>query len=144
MGTTRVVQAGLVQTKPLHRSASHDVLLNDFLDIVHPHKTVPDGIGIDDERGAVFALVQTAGLVRPHPPRQATFGQCGLERGPQIAGATFGTAATRVSGRSTITANKDMAFILWHVDLVAPAKRPGKSACRQRVGAAAVTTRFRL
>src|SRR5262245_19572827 len=53
--------------EPLDRLASHEVLLDDLLDVSGRDVLVPDGLGIDDDRHSVLALVQASRLVGPHP-----------------------------------------------------------------------------
>ena len=40
-----------------------EVFGDDFLDVASMNVAVPDGFGIDDDDGAVFTLVETAGFV---------------------------------------------------------------------------------
>jgi len=39
------------------------MLIDDLVHVLHLYEAVPYGLGIDDDHGAVLALVETAGLV---------------------------------------------------------------------------------
>lgn len=56
----RRVEAGVGQHQAADGLAADDVRFDDFVDVGLGDVTVPHGIGIDDEVGAVFALVETA------------------------------------------------------------------------------------
>jgi len=65
------IDARIGQTQPLHRPAIHQVLLHNLCGIFRLHMPIPDGLGIDDHRGPVLALVQASGLVDAHGISQA-------------------------------------------------------------------------
>src|SRR5262245_28408554 len=50
----------------LHRLAADDVALDDLVDVRDGDVAVPGSLGVDDDRDAVRALVEAAGLVRAH------------------------------------------------------------------------------
>ena len=43
--------------------SSHDVGVDDLIHVIERDSPVPDGFGIDDQVGAVLALVEASGLV---------------------------------------------------------------------------------
>jgi hypothetical protein len=57
------VDAGVGKAEALDRTAMEEVLLDDLFGVVGIGETVPDAFGIDDQDGAVFALVEAAGFV---------------------------------------------------------------------------------
>jgi hypothetical protein len=57
------VDAFVGQTKPLHRAAAYEVLVDDLGGVFRPDVAVPDGLRVDDNSGAMLALIQAAGLV---------------------------------------------------------------------------------
>ena len=71
------VEARVGDPQPLHRPATHQVLVDDLRGIFRLHIAIPDGFGIDDDRGPVLALVKAAGLVDAHRAAQpASFVSC--------------------------------------------------------------------
>jgi len=69
------VQAGICQSKPFYRLAANDVGFDDLFDICLGDVPVPDCVGVNDEVGAMFALVEAAGLIGTYFPFQSALGQ---------------------------------------------------------------------
>lgn len=69
------VQAGVGQHETFNRFAAEDVRVDDFVNIGLGDMSVPNGIGVDDEVGAVLALIETSGLVSAHFAFEATLRQ---------------------------------------------------------------------
>jgi hypothetical protein len=57
------VDAGVGQTKPVNGTAIHQVLLDDLGGISGGDVAVPDSFGIDDDGGAMLALIEAPGFV---------------------------------------------------------------------------------
>ena len=57
------VDAGVGKAEALDGTAVEEVLLDDLFGVVGIGETVPDGFGIDDEDGAVLALIEATGFV---------------------------------------------------------------------------------
>ena len=57
------VEAGIGNTEAFYWEASEDVGVDDFVDVGFGDVSVPDGVGIDDDVGAVLALIKASGLV---------------------------------------------------------------------------------
>jgi len=72
--TGRRVQAGICQAEALYRLATYDMRIDDFVDVSLGDVAVPDGVRVDHEVGAVFALVETAGLVGAYFSFESAFG----------------------------------------------------------------------
>ena len=58
------VEAGVGKAQALDGTVVEEVFGDDLLDVTGVDVTVPDGLGIDHDDGAVLTLVETAGLVR--------------------------------------------------------------------------------
>ena len=63
MGAVLGVDAGVGKAESLDGTVMEEVFGDDFLDVASMNVAVPDGFGIDDDDGAVFTLVETAGFV---------------------------------------------------------------------------------
>ena len=59
------VEAGSWKPKALDGTAVQQMFGDDLIDILELDKAVPDSLGIDDDHGAMLALVEAAGLVGP-------------------------------------------------------------------------------
>lgn len=66
MGAAFHVQALVRDAQPLHRTACNQVFSYDLVGIFGLNAAVPDGVGIDDDRGPVLALVETPGFIDAH------------------------------------------------------------------------------
>ena len=67
------VQAIVGQHQALDRFTADDVGVDDFIDVGLDKVSIPNGIGIDNEVWAVFALIETARLVDPYFAFEAPF-----------------------------------------------------------------------
>lgn len=67
----RSVQAGIRQHQPLNWLSTHNMGLDNLIDIVQRDPAVPDGFRIDDNVWPMLALIETARLVRPYFPFQS-------------------------------------------------------------------------
>jgi hypothetical protein len=63
VGTVIGIETRGGQSQAIYRTAVDQVFRHDFVDVGDFDEAVPDGFGIDDYDGAMFALVQAAGLV---------------------------------------------------------------------------------
>jgi hypothetical protein len=63
VGAALGVQAGFGEREALHGPAVEEMLVDDLVDVFGVNEAVPDGVGIDDDNGAVLALVEAAELV---------------------------------------------------------------------------------
>ena len=98
------------EQEPLNRPAADDVLLHDFVDVSFGDVGVPDVVRIDHDVRALLALIEAAGLVCAHPPRQAVLGERLLEGLVQGAATVGIAAAARMSGRPLVGAHEEMPF----------------------------------
>ena len=71
----RRVEAGVCQAEALDRVAAEDVGLNNLVDVCVGDVPIPDCVRVDHNVGAMFALIQTPGLVGAHFSFQSAFGK---------------------------------------------------------------------
>jgi hypothetical protein len=86
------VEAGSRQAKPLHGAAMEKVLFDNLVHIFQLDEAVPDRFGIDDDHGAMLALVEAAGLVGANQMLEAGVLYSVLEGGFELFSA-LGQAA---------------------------------------------------
>jgi hypothetical protein len=89
--------------------------VNDFVDVSLGDVSVPNGLGIDNEVRAVFALIETARLVGAHFAFEAAFREFLFEKFLQFRLATGIATSARISRRALVAAYEDMFFKLGHV-----------------------------
>ena len=94
--TLRRVETAVGQQQAGDGLVADDVLFDDLLDVLGPHRLVPDLLGIDHDRGAVLALVEALGLVGPHCSLEASGGERCLERNRDRRGVLRAAAPPRV------------------------------------------------
>jgi hypothetical protein len=63
VGTVLGVEAGVRETEALDGTVVDEVLGDDLIDVASMNVAVPDGLGIDDDYWAVFALVEASGFI---------------------------------------------------------------------------------
>jgi hypothetical protein len=63
VGAVLSIEAGVRKAKALDGTVVEEVFGDDLLDVTSVDVAVPDGLRIDDDNRAVFALVETAGLI---------------------------------------------------------------------------------
>ena len=110
MGTALGVDALIGEAQALDGAAADEVFAHDLLGILWLDVAVPDGLGIDDDSGAVLALVEAAGLVDAHSAGEVC-GLRGLLQGHMdIASASGCARGARRTVRALIGTDKDMMF----------------------------------
>ena len=62
----RRVQAFISQPQSLHRPPAHNMRLDNLIHVGQRHAAIPHRFRIDNEVWAMLALVETAGVIRPH------------------------------------------------------------------------------
>lgn len=67
------VEAGVGDAETFDGAAGDEVLGDDFVGVFRFDPAIPDGIGVDDDCGAVLALVEAAGFVDADAASQAGF-----------------------------------------------------------------------
>ena len=109
------VDAGVGKTEAFDGAAVEEVLVDDLLGVVRVGEAVPDGFGIDDEDGAVLALIEAAGLVDADAVLQAG-GFDGVLEGAAECLAVFEGAAGAGGFVALVEADEEVMFEDWHGD----------------------------
>lgn len=113
VGASVCVQAGIGQAQARDGAAVDEVLADDLDDVVQVHEAVPDGLGIDDDGGAVLALVEAAGLVCADVVLEAGGLDGVLEGGFELL-AALRAAAWAVGGLvALVGADEEVVLELW-------------------------------
>ena len=86
----------------------HHVTFHDFRHIGFGPHPIPDAFRVDDNAGAVLAVIQTAGLVRSYRTLQAQPLDLFLEKGLQPLGPLVGATASRVAFRALVHTDKEV------------------------------------
>jgi hypothetical protein len=107
------VEALFGDAETVYRAASDEVIPNNGFGVLGADIAVPDGLRVDDDHGAVLALVEATGLVDAHAAGKASFLCQLLEAGVQIALAVGGTGDAGRIGGAGVVANKDVMFEGW-------------------------------
>lgn len=108
------VQAGVCEAQALYRAAAEDVRFDDLIEVGLGDMSVPDGVGVDDDVGAVFALVEASGLIGTNFAFQSARGQFLFE---DLLQPGFGggiAASARMAGWALVSADEDVFFELGH------------------------------
>jgi hypothetical protein len=108
------VNALLGQDQPLDGNSANDVRFDNLVDVFHLHASVPDRIGIDNNRLAVLALIEASGFIGAHFAFQSSLGDFVFEYFLELAFAIRIAASSRTAGIALINAYKDMSFVFGH------------------------------
>lgn len=110
MRTRFGVEAIFIDAKTLDGAAGDEVLGNDDFCIFGADVAVPHRLGVNDDHGAVLALIEAAGLVDAHAAGEAGFPAQLLQAAVQFAFAVGSARRTGRVGWADIVANEDVAF----------------------------------
>lgn len=123
MGAGFGVEAGVSDAEALDGAAGDEVLGDDFIGVFGFDSAIPDGIGVDDDGGAVLALVKAARLVDADAASEAGFAselrKAGVEGALAVRSAR---RSRRVSGADVVT-YEDVAFKKGHESRIADEKQ---------------------
>jgi hypothetical protein len=108
------IQAGIDDTETLDGAAGDEVFGDDLIGVFRFDAAVPDGIGVDDDGGAVLALVEAAGLVDADAAGEAGFADELRKAGVERALAVGGAGGTGRIGGADVVADEDVAFEKGH------------------------------
>ena len=100
VGASLCVQAGVGQAQALHRATVDEMLADNLINVFQVDEAVPDRFRIDDDGGAVLALVEAASLVGANQVLQSSLFQSVFEGGFELLaarGAATGAGGGRVA-----------------------------------------------
>ena len=110
------VDAGVGKAEALDGAAVEEVFLDDLFGVVRIGETVPDGFGIDDQDGAVLALVEAAGFVDADALLEAGGFDGILESAAEFLAVFVATAGAGGGIVPLVQADKNVVFEDWHRD----------------------------
>ncbi len=108
------IKAGVGQAQPLDWLPANDVRFDDLVYVGFGNVPVPDGFWIDNDCWTVLALIQTAGLIRPHFALQAALRELLLECLLQLGLGGWIAASPRIARRTLVPADEDMLLEFRH------------------------------
>ena len=112
------VQARVGDTQALDWLSADDVGFDNFIHIGFGDVAVPDCVGVDDNIGPVFALIEAAGLVGSHSALQAALRQLLLEQLLQLGLGGGIAAASGMACWALVSAHEDMFVEFRHGPLI--------------------------
>jgi hypothetical protein len=110
MGAGLGVDAFVGEAEALDGTAGDEVLVDDFGGVFRADVAVPDGLGVDDDGVAVFALIEAAGLVDADAGGKAGGLDELLDGGVEFALAVGVAGGAWGVGGAGVGADKDVAF----------------------------------
>jgi hypothetical protein len=110
----RGVEAGIGQPQPFDGFSFDDVGLNDFFHVRLGDVSIPDCFRIKHHGRPVFALIQTAGLVRAYFPFHSKRREFLLEELLQVSIGLGIAASPRMSRWPLVSANENVTFKFRH------------------------------
>jgi len=110
----------------------HQMHADDFLNVAFPHKSVPDGVGINDDGDAVLALVEATGDIDANRAVQSGAANEVFQGLANPLGTFLTATAARMASRPLIRADEYVSFkarqssrsFVWHRRLA------GELGCR--------------
>lgn len=109
------VDAGVGKAKAFNGTAVDEVFLDDLFGVLRFGEAVPDGFGIDDEDGAVLALIQAAGLVDTDAVLEPGGFDGVFEGSAKLLAVLVGTTGAVGCFVAVVEADEDVAFEEWHM-----------------------------
>ncbi len=113
MGAVLGVEARVGEAEALDGTIVEEVFGNDLLDVTRVYVPVPDGLGIDDDDGAVLALVEAAGFVGADVVLEAGFLDGVLERCFKLFAALVKATGTGSGFVALVGADEDVVVEFW-------------------------------
>jgi hypothetical protein len=126
------VDAGGGQAEALDGVAVDEVLLDDFFGVAGVDEAVPDGFGVDDEDGAVLALVEAAGFVDADFAFEAGGFDGVLEGAFEFFAVVIGAAGTGGGAVAFVEADEDVVFEVGHDDSMQAAEARCPAFCENK------------
>ena len=104
------VEAVVGDDEALDGTAGDEVLADYFRHVFNGDTAVPDGLGVYDDGGAMFALVEASGLIGADGAAEAGSPDSVLEGRVKFAFAVAGTGRAGAARFTDVGADEDMAF----------------------------------
>lgn len=93
-----------------HHFALDHMTFHDFDHIVFRFDRVPDSLGINDDAGALRAVIETAGFIGAHDVLEVEALGFLFKSGVQVFRAEMGATAARIVRAALVCADKNMSF----------------------------------
>jgi hypothetical protein len=107
------IEDGVGNNEAGYRGAADDVGFDDFVDVVGLDATVPDGFGVNDDRGAQLTLIEAAGFIGADV-FYAALGQLGFEQALELALAGGVAATARMAWFALVHADENVLVEFRH------------------------------
>jgi hypothetical protein len=104
------IDAGVGEAEALDGAAVDQVLFDDLGGVLRLHRAVPDGLGVDNESGAVLALVKAKRLVDSHVGKAGDFGGL-LKLGEDFALSIGGAGGAGSALGTNVMTDKDVMLV---------------------------------
>ncbi len=111
------IDAGVGKAEALDGAAVEEVLLNDLFGVAGVGETVPDGFGVDDEDGAVLALVEATGFVDADAMLEAGGFDGILESATEFLAVLVAAAGAGGGIVALVETDEEVMFKDWHREL---------------------------
>ncbi len=108
------VDAGVGEAEAFDGAVVEEELVDDLFGVVGVGKAVPDGFGVDDQDGAVFALVEAADLVDADAVLEAGGFDGVLEGAAEFLAVLVAAAGAGGGFVALVEADEDVMFKDWH------------------------------
>ena len=110
MWTLGGVEAVVGDDEALDGTPGDEVFTDDLGHVVDGNVAVPDGLRVNDDGGAVLALVEASGFVGADGTGEAGAFDGVLEGGVKLAFAIGGAGGSGAAGFTKVGADEDVAF----------------------------------
>jgi hypothetical protein len=107
------VEAGIEEAEALDGTIVEEVFGDDLVDVVGVNVAVPDSFGIDDDNGAMLALVEAAGFIGADEVLEAGFLDGVLERSFELLAALVKATGTGGGFVALVGADEDVVVEFW-------------------------------
>jgi hypothetical protein len=115
VGAVLGVETGVRKTQAFDGAIVNEMLSNDLLDVAGVYVPVPDSLGVDDDDGAMLALIEATGLVRADMVLQAGFLDGVLEGRLELLTALRETAWAGGEVIALVGADEDVVVEFWQL-----------------------------
>ena len=113
VGALLGIEAGIGEAEALDGAVVEEVLGDDLVDVFEVDEAVPDGLGIDDDDGAVLALVEATGFVGADVVLEAGFFDSVLEGWLELLAAAGKATGTGGGFVTLVGTDEDVVVEFW-------------------------------